>query len=264
MNRQECLKGKSKIMRLYIIALQFQTIIPLPLSVRCEERDLGRALALFPLAGLTLGALLVGADYLLALVLPRGVADLLLITALAVVTGVLHLDGLADVCDGLAARGGKERFLAVMKDSRTGAAGAVGLILALLLKYQALLHIPLDMKRGALFCFPMLARFAMVQMTVGSDRAKSDGLATAFLGGAGWAQMLAATITTLLFSLLLMGITGLWLFIACYLLTWGLKAWFHRKIGGITGDIIGFAGELNEILCLLVLLALTGARVFTL
>lgn len=251
-------------MRLYVVALQFLTIIPLPFSVRCEERDLGRALTFFPLAGLTLGALLVGADYLLAMVLPRGVEDLLLVSILAVLTGVLHLDGLADVCDGLAARGGREKFLAVMKDSRTGAAGAVGLILALLLKYQALLHVAPDMKRQALFCFPMLGRFALVQMTTGSRRARNDGLATAFLGGAGWVQMLAATATTLFFSLLFLGVAGLWLFIASYLLTWALKAWFHRKAGGVTGDIIGFAGELNEILCLLMILAVSGKRFFNL
>lgn len=247
-------------MRLYVIALQFLTIIPLPFSVRCEERDLGRALSLFPLAGLTLGALLAGSDYLLSHVFPRGISDLLLVALLAVVTGVLHLDGLADVCDGLAARGGKERFLAVMKDSRTGAAGAVGLTLSLLLKYQALLYVPLELKRAALFCFPMLARFALVQMTVGSRAARGDGLGSTFMAGAGWVQMLIATLTTLLFSLLFLGITGLWLFAAGYLLTWLLKGWFHRRLGGVTGDIMGFCGELNEILCLLMLVAISGKR----
>ncbi|HLO25805.1 MAG TPA: adenosylcobinamide-GDP ribazoletransferase, partial [Geobacteraceae bacterium] len=61
-------------MRLYIIALQFLTIIPLPFSVRCEERDLGRSMAFFPLVGLTLGGLLVGADFILARFLPWQVA----------------------------------------------------------------------------------------------------------------------------------------------------------------------------------------------
>lgn len=245
-------------MRLFFIAIQFLTIIPLPFSVRCGEKDLGRSLSFFPLAGLTLGALLVGANHILSGFLPRGVVDLLLIIALAVITGVLHLDGLADVCDGLAARGNKERFLAVMKDSRTGAAGAVGLILALLLKYQALLALPEDVKTQALFCFPMLARFAMAQMTVGARNARSDGLGIAFIDGAGWLQMLMATITTLAGAVLLMGIRGLWLFVTAYLLTWAMKAWFHRKIGGVTGDIIGCAGELNEILCLLMILAFSG------
>jgi adenosylcobinamide-GDP ribazoletransferase len=247
-------------MRLYFIALQFLTIIPLPFSVRCEEKDLGRAMSFFPLVGLTLGALLVGVNFILSLYLPREVVDLLLIAVLAVVTGVFHLDGLADVCDGLAARGGKERFLAVMKDSRTGAAGAIGLVLALLLKYQALLHVPFEYKPEALFCFPMLARFAQVQMAVGAKKAKTDGLGTIFIEGAGWQQLLIAMLTTFAGAFLLLGIRGFWLFIVTYLLTWGLQAWFNRRLGGVTGDIIGFTSELNEILCLLVIIALTPSQ----
>jgi adenosylcobinamide-GDP ribazoletransferase len=247
-------------MRLYLIAIQFLTIIPLPFSVKCGEKDLGRAMSFFPLAGLTLGALLVGLNYILSPLFPTEVVDLLLIVFLSVITGVLHLDGLADVCDGLAARGGRERFLAVMKDSSTGAAGAVGLVLTLLLKYEALTYIPFDAKSGALFCFPMMARFAQVQMTVAARRARTDGLGSAFIGRAGWLQMMVATATTLAFSLLFMGIKGLWMFIAAYIFTWALKIWFHKKAGGITGDIIGFASELNEILCLLVIIAITGSH----
>lgn len=248
-------------MRLYFIALQFLTIIPLPFSVRCEERDLGRSMAMFPLAGLTLGALLAGTNQILSGILPRGVVDLLLVIILSVLTGVLHLDGLADVCDGLAARGGRERFLAVMKDSRTGAAGAVGLVLLLLLKYQALLHIPQELKQQALFCFPLMARFSQVQMTVGAVKARIDGLGTTFIAGAGWQQLLIATATTLAAAVLTLGFRGLWLFVAAYLMTWGIKTWFLRRIGGATGDMIGFASELNEVLCLLAILALSEIQV---
>ncbi len=247
-------------MRLYLIAIQFLTIIPLPFSLKCGEKDLGRAMSFFPLAGLTLGALLVGLNYILTPLFPMGVVDMLLIAFLSVITGILHLDGLADVCDGLAARGGRERFLAVMKDSSTGAAGAVGLVLALLLKYEALSYIPLATKSDALLCFPMIARFAQVQMTVDSRKARADGLGTAFIGGAGWRQLLLATATAIAFSLLFFGIKGLWMFITAYIFTWALKAWFHKKAGGITGDIIGFASELNEILCLLVIIAMSGSH----
>src|SRR6185369_2088474 len=134
-------------MRLFLVAFQFLTIVPLPFAVRCEQEDLGRSMSFFPLVGLALGALLAGADFLLAPLLPRGVADLVLIVLLSVVTGGLHLDGLSDVCDGLAARGSRQRFLEVMKDSRVGAVGALSLVLALGLKYQALLAVPLQHKR---------------------------------------------------------------------------------------------------------------------
>ena len=152
------------------LQLQFLTIVPLPVTVRCEEEDLGRSMSFFPLVGLAIGALLAGADFLLAPLLPRGVADLVLVALLSLVTGGLHLDGLSDVCDGLAARGSRQRFLDVMKDSRVGAVGAVALVLGLMLKYQALLAVPPEYKREALLFFPLAARFAQVQMTVGIPR----------------------------------------------------------------------------------------------
>lgn len=243
-------------MRRLVIAFQFLTIVPLPVTVRCEEEDLGRSMSFFPLVGLALGALLAGADFLLAPLLPRGVADLVLVALMSLVTGGLHLDGLSDVCDGLAARGSRQRFLDVMKDSRVGAVGAVALVLGLMLKYQALLAVPLEYKRGALLFFPLAARFAQVQMTVGAKRARVDGLGSAFVGGAGLTQFLIASLFTLAAAYGLVGLNGIICSALLFLLTWGVKSWSHRRLGGITGDVIGCASELNEIFCLLILLAL--------
>lgn len=243
-------------MRLFLVAFQFLTIVPLPFTVRCEEQDLGRSMAFFPLVGFALGALLVGADYLLAPLFPRGVSDLILIVLLTVVTGGLHLDGLSDVCDGLAARGSRERFLEVMKDSRVGAVGALSLVLALGLKYQALLAVPAEHKREVLLFFPIAARFAQVQMTVGSERARKEGLGQAFIGGAGIPQFLIAYLFTLAAGYLFLGMNGVFCALFTYLATWAIKSWSHRRLGGVTGDVIGCASELNEIFSLLLLLAL--------
>ena len=245
-------------MRLLLIAFQFLTIVPLPCTVRCEEEDLGRSMSFFPLVGLALGGLLAAADFLLAPVLPRAVTDLLLVVLLSVVTGGLHLDGLSDVCDGLAARGSRERFLEVMKDSRVGAVGAVALVLALLLKYQALLAVPLPYKRAVLLFFPLAARFAQVQMTVGAKRARNDGLGCAFIGGAGFGQFALAYAFTLAAAYWLLGLAGIGCTLLLCLLTWSVKSWSHRRLGGITGDVIGCASELNEIFCLLLLLVSFG------
>ncbi len=243
-------------MRLYFIAFQFLTIIPLPFTPRWRENDLGRSMAFFPLVGLTIGGLLAGTDFLLGAYLPRSVADLLLVALLAGVTGALHHDGLADVCDGLAARGPRERFLEVMKDSRVGAVGVVGIVLGLLLKYQALLAIPPEVKRQALFFFPAVARFAQVQMTVGSRRARKDGLGAACIAGAGGTQLLAAGALTLAIAYLLFGIAGIGCWAVLSLFTAGIRAWSHRRLGGITGDVIGCASELNEIACLLIIVGM--------
>ncbi|SNB46990.1 adenosylcobinamide-GDP ribazoletransferase [Geobacter sp. DSM 9736] len=245
-------------MRLYFVALQFLTIVPIPFPRRWQEDELGRSMAFFPLAGLTIGALLAGTDYLIEPWFPGEVVDVLLIALLSAVTGGLHLDGLADVCDGLAARGGRERFLAVMKDPAIGAVGAVGLVIGLLLKYQALSFIPQEVRREALFCFPMLARYSQVQLTVGAQRARSDGLGALFVGGAGPAQLFIAYALTVSIMYLLLGGAGIVISIVSYLFTWLAKLWFHRRLGGITGDVIGCVSEFNEMLCLLAILVWAG------
>lgn len=248
-------------MRLYLIAFQFLTIIPLPFAIRCEKEDMGRSMSFFPFVGLTLGALLAGCDFLISARLARPLADLLLLVIMSAVTGCLHLDGLADVCDGLAARGGRERFLSVMKDSRTGAVGVVGLVLGLLLKYEALVHIPIQYKREALLLFPMIARFSQVQLTAGAQRARSDGLGSTFITGAGILQFSVAYAATLIISYLLLGMEGLYCSLTAYLFTWFLKSRFHKHLGGITGDIIGCVSELNEILCLIMIILLLGEKI---
>jgi len=95
-----------------------------------------------------------------------------------------------------------------------------------------------------------------VQMTVGSKRARTDGLGSAFIGGAGFVQFCLACTITLAAAFWLLGLNGICCTLLLYLLTWGIKSWSHRRLGGITGDVIGCASELNEIFCLLLLLAL--------
>jgi adenosylcobinamide-GDP ribazoletransferase len=247
-------------MRLYLIAIQFLTIIPLPFKLRWEKDDLARSMALFPLAGLTIGAILAGVDWLIGPFLSRPLTDALLITALALITGALHLDGLADVCDGIAARGSRERFMEIMKDSRVGAVGVVGVVLGLLLKWQAMIGVPEELKWQALLLFPAITRFCQVQSIVFGRNARQDGLGSTLVSGAGKSQFLIAAILAGTFSWLLLGINGIAVLLAAMLSSLLIQAWFNRKIGGITGDVIGCTNELNEILVLILLSALPQIR----
>lgn len=244
-------------MRRYLIALQFLTILPVPSPKTCEADDLGRSTAWFPLVGLSIGGLLLLADLLLTPLFPRFLSDALLITLLALLTGALHLDGLADVCDGLAARGNRERFLTVMKDSRVGAVGVVGLVLLLLLKYAALLAVPVYLKRATLLLFPTLARFIQVLIMTNARAARSDGLGASFLSGITTSQRSLAAACTIPLCWLLghsAGIAAL-----CLATLWGsaVKYYFTRRLGGISGDIVGFCNETTELLILLTITATT-------
>ena len=242
-------------MRLYLIALQFLTILPVPVDTRCNKEDLGPATACFPLVGITVGGFLALTDLLLASLLPRPLTDALLVTLLTVITGALHLDGLADVCDGLAARGSRERFLEIMKDSRVGAVGAVGLVLGILLKWQALTAVPVQLKLPILLLFPALSRFAMVVAMTGSRHARQDGLGAAFIQGVGPFPTMAATGMTAAAAVAGAGLSGLAAMAAVAGLALAIRGYFHRRLDGITGDILGCTNELAEITGLVFLLA---------
>jgi adenosylcobinamide-GDP ribazoletransferase len=237
----------------YLAAFQFLTIVPLPFKTDCEAENLGRSTAVFPLVGLTIGALLAGLDWLIAPWLARPLTDALLITALAAVTGALHLDGLADICDGIAARGGRERFLEVMKDSRVGAVGVVGIVLGLLLKWQALLAVPAGVKMQALLFVPALARMAQVLAMTGARHARKEGLGAVFIQGAGYTQLITALALTLVAAFLLPPLTGLAAYIVVILATVALRFYFQRRLDGLTGDVLGCINELAEILALAVI-----------
>jgi adenosylcobinamide-GDP ribazoletransferase len=242
-------------MRLYLIAMQFLTIIPIPFDTRCRKEDLGRATACFPLVGLTIGGLLVGLNWLIEPWLSRPLTAALLITALAAVTGALHLDGLADVCDGLAARGTRERFLAVMKDSNVGAVGAVALVLGLLLKWQALLAVPSATTWQALLIFPTLGRFAQVLAIAGAQHARQDGLGAAFIQGIKTRHLLVALCITVAACLLLLPVKGMIALTGCFAVTLIIKGYFRNRLNGLTGDVIGCISEVAEIVALIVLSA---------
>jgi len=243
-------------MRLFFTAFQFLTIIPLPFRLNYQDGDMGRSMRWFPLIGMALGGLLAGSHYLFQLIFPEEIVALLLVAVLALATGALHLDGLADVFDGFGARGDRERFLAVMKDSSTGAIGVVAIVLGLLLKYQALLHLPDGLNRSGIIIFPAIARFTQVLMTAGSRRARKDGLGAGFISTAGIKEVLIATVTILAAAFLLLGSTGI---ICCLVATsfaWLSRSYFHHRLGGVTGDIIGCTSELTEILTLLTIIAI--------
>lgn len=247
-------------MKSLYIALEFLTIIPLPLNREIRPMDMGRSMACFPLAGAIIGGILAGMSAVLSTVLPRSVADFILIAALALITGGLHLDGLADTFDGLYGGKTREEALAIMKDSRVGAIGVVSLIVVIILKYIILLSVPAGLKYTALVVMPALSRWSMVLAASLSGYARpTGGTGRDFIETVSPMSLLIATAFALI-----TGIGGLeWkggliiLWIGGLTIMWVI--YFHRRLGGVTGDTLGAINEVNEAMVLLFILGMEMA-----
>ncbi len=142
-----------------ILAVRFLTIVPVPGREAAGLGALGRAAWWFPVVGLALGVALVALDRALALAFPPLLASLLVLSAWKVATGGIHLDGLADCLDGLGGRSA-EQSLTIMRDSRVGVFGAVGLILVFLIGVVALAELPAGPRGRALLLAPVVGRLA--------------------------------------------------------------------------------------------------------
>jgi len=248
-------------MNSFSLAWQFLTILPWRKNGReCTPQLLGRSMAYYPAIGLLLGLILWAAHWALSLILPRALGDGLVLLILVILTGALHLDGLADTLDGLAAGKAPEERLRIMKDHRVGTFGAVGLVLVLGLKFLAL-HSLLTQDVGkALLVALTLSRWSMVQLTYRTPYARPEGgLGLAFKENLKKREMVMATIISLGVSLFFLRFWGAILWLGVGVFTLLFQSFFEKKIGGITGDILGAANETNEVFALILICGMNRA-----
>lgn len=252
-------------MRLFLVALQFLTRLPVRLS-RFEPAWLNDCVRHFPLVGTLVGAagaaVLVGAAQLW----PAWVTAVLALMATVALTGGFHEDGLADTFDALGGVVPRDKALAIMKDSRIGSYGALALGLSLLLR-AALLAVlaarPMWNAVAALLASHALARAAavgvMVSLPYGGDaeQAKAKPLALAvaplnFVIAIGWCGLLLALLTVAGVPVPKLIVAVVAAAVAALL----MRQWLQRRLGGYTGDGLGATEQLAEIA---VLLAFTAA-----
>jgi adenosylcobinamide-GDP ribazoletransferase len=172
-----------------------------------------------------------------------------LVALLALLTGGLHLDGLADTFDGLGAGGPRERMLAVMDDPRAGVFGVVAVVFVVLFKVHAIAALSSDRWR-ALLIAPTLARWAMTLFGYRATAAK-EGLGAHMIANMTGARLLFATATTLIGAIALGGLGGLATMALVAVLTLFSKLYFHRRLGGVTGDTFGAVAEISEAVVLI-------------
>jgi adenosylcobinamide-GDP ribazoletransferase len=232
-------------------ALVFLTRLPLP--HRRNQRGLGAVVAVFPLAGLILGLLLVAFDTALqAAGLPPTTRNILIVVALVSLTGGLHLDGLMDTCDGLWGGHTPQRRLEIMRDSRVGSYGVLGGACILLLKVAGLEGLHGASRLAALALAPALARWAIVLATRLFPQARPAGLGATFRAAVTTPRLLGAATSSLLIAAIVSPMAGLTAWVACTMLTWLLGRAISGAIGGLTGDSYGAVIELSEVAALFV------------
>jgi adenosylcobinamide-GDP ribazoletransferase len=252
-------------LRLFFIALQFLTRVPVPGWVGWRAEWMHASARHFPAVGLLVGG--VGALMLWAAahLWPAPVAVALSMAATVWLTGAFHEDGLADTCDGLGGAVGRERALAIMKDSRIGTYGAVGLLLVLGLKATALHALALRDLHAALLALPLahaLSRAVPVALlwwlpyAGDAEHAKAKPMAqqasaATLLVAAGWCAAALATVLALGWrerDVLVMVLAAA----ATAVL---MARWLRARLGGYTGDTLGAAQQAAEVAAYLALVA---------
>jgi len=237
--------------RALLLAFTFLTRIPMPTITGYQAEDSSRALYYFPLVGACMGLLLCGITTVFASH-PLLTAALVL-TIWVLMTGGLHLDGLADSSDAwLGGLGDRDRTLKIMKDPRCGTAAILSINCLMLIKFSALVTFlqsnTLSSSTLMLLMVPLiLGRCAPLVLALTTHYANPEGLAKPFIDHAQPFAILNALILTWLFTLLLCGFSAFMIIMFVNtLLFLVIRQLMIQRLGGYTGDTIGATIEITE------------------
>jgi len=244
---------------IFATALRFFTRLPVPNGIEHTAERFAGAVRYYPVVGLILGAILAAVWYGLAASFPQPVAAVLIVAFGVLLTGGLHEDGFSDLCDGLGAGGEKERTLEIMRDSRMGAFGAIGLILLIGLKIAALASIPSAVVPMTLLVMHGLSRVSLLLVLVTSQPASDRGLGKSVAGEGQGARIAFLAVYAVIFAGLVWimggGIRLLAVALAFAVLHLATRFLYQRRLGGYTGDCLGALQQVGEVSVLLGVLA---------
>ncbi|MFW5759595.1 MAG: adenosylcobinamide-GDP ribazoletransferase [Cyclobacteriaceae bacterium] len=246
-----------KEIQILLTAIMFYTRIPVPNWIDHSENLLNKATRYFPFMGWMVGGFTAGIFYLCMYILPSEVSLLLSISAGVLLTGAFHEDGFADFCDAFGGGWSKQKILDIMKDSRVGAFGAIGLMLILALKFFTLQAMPFLLIIKSLLLGHILSRYAATVFLYTSRyvRENEDSKAKPVGKKMEIKEIILASI---------FGLAPLALFPWKYLLIllpvslcllW-FRRYLHKWIGGYTGDCLGAIQQVNEVLIYLTVISL--------
>jgi adenosylcobinamide-GDP ribazoletransferase len=239
-------------MNALMIALQFLTRFPIS-QVDYNDHDMKQSIYWYGVAGIVIGGALYLATLLLMLIAPSlnaMVAAVVVLLIWVLLTGALHLDGLADSADAWLGSHDKNRMLEIMKDPRCGPAGVTSIVLILLLKFACLQAIILQ-HPAALILIPALSRSAIPLLFLYTPYVREAGLGQAFKSGLSKKHCYFPIIIIMLLGIILVGTSALYAGLLLALTYYGLRRLMLHRLGGITGDTAGACIEILEATALL-------------
>ena len=234
----------------FLLAIQFLTIFPIKVK-NVSDEQIGSSSMFFPAIGVLISLVLF---FLYALILnlhfdPYLNSAIITIT-LIVITGGLHLDGVADTFDAIASNKDREASLAVMRDSSTGAIGVLALISIIILKILLLAEVSPSNMLAALLFMLVFSRFSQVLSLKMFKYIREEGKAKLLFTGTTYVVFIIAAISTLLFTTFFNWPNALYIFIIILSFTLIFNRLISVKFGALTGDTIGAVSEINEVIVL--------------
>ncbi|PGL71816.1 adenosylcobinamide-GDP ribazoletransferase [Bacillus sp. AFS055030] len=244
-------------MNRFKMILSFFSTIPVK-NYNFIEDELGRGIRLVPLVGVLFGLILVSFNAGISIVLDKEATAFLILLVYLFLTGGLHFDGVADTSDGIFSHRSKERILEIMKDSRIGAFGVISLIVLFLGDWLFLSK----STSFAIFLFPIIGRCNALFTCRVSTYARNEGFGSQFIIEAKKSNSLFVLIVYVLLicvSSILMNELAIILAVCMtFIFITFITKRINQKLGGITGDVIGFTIEVSQ-LCFLIF-AVIGER----
>lgn len=249
-----------KNLRSFYIALSFLTRIPTPIKGDVTQPQIGQSIVFYPLVGALMGLVFfLLAEFILFFSsdFSSDVLAAILLIVWVLITGGLHLDGLADSADAwIGGLNDRDRTLEIMKDPYCGPIAVAVIVLLLLLKWVALSQLLKSDHTAFLIVVPMLSRSIIIVLFMSTDYVRDSGLGSAFLDympreNILWSGLFASAIAYLIFG-------GFFSMILVALAVIVLRIMMIKRIGGMTGDTLGATVEITEAIALLGLVLATN------
>lgn len=245
----------AKALRGLVAATAFLTRVPVGRLLDADAVAVGAGAPFYPLVGAGLGAVAGLAELGLTPLLPPFVVAVLLVALLAVLTGAMHLDALADTADAFGGRSRDDR-LRIMRDHAVGALGATALVLVLLLKTGAVVAlIDANEAMAGLVAAGACSRAVVLPVAVALPYARSGEIGISVPAHIGRAGAIVGLLAAAAIAVLVAGTAGIAAFGAACIVAALAAVFYARWLGGVTGDALGAVVELAEVAALTVVVA---------